>query len=319
MSCCCAIFNPNAGSADESAAFESAARERGDVDFCKTDAAGDGAKLAEQRARDGCPVVLAAGGDGTVSEVVTGLMRARESGVNPLPKLLIVPLGTGNDLARTFELPEEPADVLPLLDDGETAPLDVMRWSLEGDDVKDGRQSGWAINVIAGGFSSKLQAALTKDVKKTWGPLAYVRAGAATADELEKPHDVGLSIDGGRPQKFEAVNVIVANARFAGGGIAVAPMADPGDAQLNLVAISPGEDGLDLASLAASLFTGEIDENEHVINVPGTRFVIDATPPMPFNVDGDKIGSGTMTVEVIPAALQALRPRSPARSQAARP
>lgn len=306
MSRCSIIFNPNAGSADEVAAFDQAARERGDVDFCRTEQAGDGARLAEQAARDGRKLVLAAGGDGTVSEVVTGLMRAREAGVTQLPALLVVPLGTGNDLARTFDLPDYPPDVLPLIDTGERMPLDVMRWKLTGD---EGEKTGWAINVIAGGFSSKLQSALTKEVKQAWGPFAYLRAGAATPEGLD-PHDLSMSIDGGRPQKLLALNAIIANAKFAGGGIAVAPQANPGDGKLDLVIIAPGEDGFDLAALAACVLSGDILEHELVVNVPGKHFVLEADPPMPFNVDGDRVGAGRLEVEVIPNALTVVRPKA---------
>lgn len=307
MPSCCVIFNPVAGSADESEAFEIAARARGDVEFVQTEREGDGSRIAEQAARDGHRLVLAAGGDGTVREVVIGLMRAREDGVTQLPALLIVPLGTGNDLARTFGLPDDPADVVPLIDDGERVPLDVMRWKLTSD---TGEASGWASNVIAGGFSAKLHQSLTPEIKHAWGPFAYLRAGAATPEGLD-PHDLSISIDGGRPQKLLALNAIIANAQFAGGGIAVAPQANPGDGLLDLVVISPGEDGFDLAGLAASILAGDILEHELTIKVPGKHFILEADPPMPFNVDGDRVGAGRLEVEVIPNALTMVRPKPP--------
>ncbi len=301
----CVIFNPGSGSADESEEFEQRVDSLAGLDFCQTAQDGDAADLAETAAHEGREIVVAAGGDGTVSQVVTGLMRAREAGVTSLPALLIAPFGTGNDLARTFEQPPEPLESLNLIETAPRRPLDVMKWRLV---TAEGEKSGWAVNVLAGGFSSQLQASLTPEIKKTWGPLAYVRAAVGTASELE-PFELTFSVDDGPRQTMSVLNAIVANARFAGGGIAVAPHADPGDGLLDLVIISAGE-GLQLAGLAVDLVSGDVLTNELVVNVRGAKFHLESTPPMPFNVDGDKAGEGTLEVEVIAGALQIIAPPS---------
>ena len=303
----CVVFNPGSGSAHTADAFAAKARGRGDLGFCQTEGAGDAAELAQKSARDGCRVVLAAGGDGTVSGVVTGLMRARAAGVDPLPDLLVIPLGTGNDLARALGLPDDPCATLDLLDGGAgTAPLDVIAWSLDGGGGDDGPREGWAVNVLAGGFSSKLQAALTPEIKKRWGPLAYFRAAVETTSELS-PHRLRISVDGSAPRRLAALNAIVANARYAGGGVDVAPEADPTDGLLDLVVVEPGN-ALDMAALAARFLAGDILEDEHVETARGRHFVIESEPPMPFNVDGDRTGAGRLDARVEPAALRVIVP-----------
>ena len=300
----CVIFNPGAGSADESDAFREKVEQSGQLDFCKTEREGHAAELAIDAAKKGRPAVVAAGGDGTVSEVVTGLMRARESGEGDIPALCIAPLGTGNDLGRTAGMPEDPCDVLDALLAERTIvkKLDVMQWTL--DEAVDGpprQHSGWAVNVIAGGFSSQLQDSLTPELKKTWGPLAYLRAALSTAQEVD-PFDLAMSIDGRPIQRMACLNLVVANARYAGGGIDVAPNADPGDGQINLVIVSPGE-ALSMAGFGLDLFSGEVLENERTVNVHGKSFVLESDPPMPFNIDGDRVGKGRLTVKVLPGVL----------------
>lgn len=317
----CVVFNPGAGSAERIEELRTLISRDPRMELCPTEGPGDGEKIAQRAARDGVLVVMAAGGDGTIREVVTGLMRthqgasgaARRAAGSPdkpgkapkLPDLLIVPMGTGNDLARTLDLPESTAALLALLEAGRRRALDVLRWSLA---CTDGScKSGWCVNVIAGGFAAKLKRALTPEVKKFWGPLAYARAALGSVDEIEHPHKLSFRVDDGPPQSADAINVIIANARFAGGGVEVAPQADPSDGRLELVVITPGG-LLDLAEVTAKLLMGEVETSAHTFTVSARVLEISAEPALPFNIDGDPAGSGTLTVEVVPAALHVLVP-----------
>ena len=302
----CVVFNPNAGSAERIELLREAVEANGAVELCSTDAPGDAGKLAAGAVRDGRRVLIAAGGDGTVSEVVAGLMDARQHDPDaPMPALLVVPMGTGNDLCRTFDLPEEPAEALALLDTGRRVPLDVMRYTLEPADGGETKK-GWCVNVAAGGFAAKLKQVLTHDLKKRWGPLAYARAAIGSASELD-PHDLTFQVDEHPPQRLDAVNVIVANARFAGGGIEVAPEADPGDGLMEFVVILPG-DWMERVDIVANLLAGNLHESGHVIRIPCRRLVLDATPAMPFNIDGDPVGEGKFTLEIIASPLEIIVP-----------
>jgi diacylglycerol kinase (ATP) len=298
------IFNPNAGSAEEIDAVKEALRGHAGLRLEPTDHEGHPAELAEQAARDGASVVVAAGGDGTVNEIVCGLMQARKAGVDELPAVAIAPLGTGNDFARTLGVHDlTTVQAIERLDTFQACPLDIIAWQMDTDDV---RREGFAVNALAGGFSSQLQASLTKDLKKTWGPFAYVRAAFEEFGRLES-YGLTFCIDGGPSQKVEVLNVVIANGRFAGGGIEVAPPARTGDGRLDLLIIQPGP-MLDVASLGPALLSGTIDEADLTIHVPGEKFVLEATPPIPFNIDGDRLASGRLEANVVPHALRVLCP-----------
>lgn len=302
----CVVFNPSAGSADEVENLKELVALAPSITFCETGHEGHATQLAREGVERGDTWVIAAGGDGTVREVATGLaeaVMARADTASAAPSLLIVPLGTGNDLARTLELPDDPAAALNLVQYGRIRPLDLYRWRRG--DAQEGWE-GWGINVAAGGFSAKLADVLTPEMKHRWGPLAYTRAAVASMDEL-RPYRVTLHIDDAPPKRMTALNVIIANARFAGGGIQVAPEADCSDGLLDIVVVHPGG-MLDLTGLAARFVTGSALESELVDHSRGRRVTVHSEPAMHFNVDGDPVGEGTFTFECVPAAVQVLCP-----------
>ena len=300
------MFNPAAGSAERVEQLRALIETDDSFELCKSEGPGHVGELAGNAVRDGRRVVVAAGGDGTISEVVGGLMDAREAEPGrEMPHLLVIPMGTGNDFRRTFDLPEELEESVRLFEAGRTKPLDVMRWRLEPADGGEAR-TGWSVNVVAGGFAAKLTEVLTPEMKKTWGPLAYARAALSSAEVLD-PHATTISIDGGPAQTIDAVNLVVANARFAGGGIEVAPHADPTDGRLDFVAIKPGN-FLEYVGVTKDLIAGEVDENDHAYRVSCRSITVEGRPPLPFNVDGDPVGEGRLSVEVVPNALRVLVP-----------
>ena len=116
-----------------------------------------------------------------------------------------------------------------------------------------------------------------------------------------------FTVDGGPPQKASVMNVVAANGRFAGGGIEVAPHADPSDGLIELVAASPGK-WTEMVSVTARLLAGELDESKHVFRVPAKTLVLEGEPPLPFNIDGEFVGEGRLALEIVPAALQIFVP-----------
>ena len=253
---------------------------------------GDAAVLARELALAGCPLVIAAGGDGTASEVARGLIPLRTE-----TRFGLLPLGTGNDLARTLGIPLNDVDAaLDLIDGGRERAMDAIAVE-PADSVRT-----YAVNVAAGGFSGQVDEMLTPELKARWGPLAYLWSAAKVLPDLTD-YRTTLSFDDGAAEQVHALNVIVANARSCGGGWAVAPTADPEDGLLDVVVVRYGS-ALDLARVAVRLAGG--DYMDEVIHRRARAVTIEANPPMWFNVDGELVSRAAITFRVVPRALRVL-------------
>jgi diacylglycerol kinase (ATP) len=287
----CAILNPEAGSAQR----DGLRAELDDLglDWWATQAAGDAADLAERAAGGDYDRVIVLGGDGTIHEVVNGLMTVEEP-----PALAVVPLGTGNDLARTLALPEDPLEALALVPDGPTHALDLICVRPE-----DG-PTRYAINAAAGGFSGQVDEQLTPEMKQTWGPLAFLLGAVSALPEMEN-YETRIAYDDGEADLVDAFNVIVANGRTVGGGKPVAPVANPEDGLLDVVTIQGGTI-LELSQVAAQLVAGTYLDHDLVQHRRVTSVRIAARPGMWFNVDGELLTKEPVTFEVVPQALPVL-------------
>jgi diacylglycerol kinase (ATP) len=287
----CVLFNPRSGSASQMESLrEALARDRS-LTVCELGPDDDLREHAAKAGRDGFDAVAVAGGDGSVSAVVNGLVQAR-----PQPQLAILPLGTGNDFCRTMAIPLDPAAAAELLRTAKPRAIDVVRVT--------GGFSGHMVNAATGGFSGQVASEATSDVKAAWGPLAYLRA--ALGPVTDPPHyRVTIRFDGGPGQTLDVLNVVVANARTAGGGFAVAPAANPEDGQLDVVIVRAG-DTLDLSVVAARLMAGDYLADENVIHRRAERVEIESEPPMPFSIDGELCEGSRFSFNVIPGAIRVL-------------
>lgn len=286
----CVIHNPQSGSAAELAPLLPRLQSRG-FELCPTDHPGHARELAVLAARRNRTLVIAAGGDGTVSEVASGLIDVPGT----TSTLAILPQGTGNDLARTLAIPLDTELAIDAIADARTATLDAIELTIAG-------QRRLCINVTAGGFSGQVSEATTAERKQTWGPLAYLRSALGELTELTR-YRAWIRIDGGPEREVQLLNAILANARTAGGGTAVAPSADPTDGRFDVVLVHGGGT-LDIAGVAARLVAGNYTDSEIVEHVVASSFALRSDPPMPFNVDGELVGETDLSARVLPAALR---------------
>lgn len=288
----CVILNPQAGTAARSGEDLASRLRAAGYDVRLTSAGGEATQIARERALAGAPLVVAAGGDGTISEVANGLLDAHTGA-----RLGLLPLGTGNDLARTLDIPLGDVDAaLALLRQGRERVIDVI--AVEPDDAP----RTYAVNVAAGGFSGQVDEVLTPELKARWGPLAYVFSAARVLPDLTG-YRTTLAFDDGQAEQVEALNVIVANARSCGGGVAIAPGADVEDGLLDVVVVRFSK-LLDLARVALRLARGDDLDDADVYRRRARAVRITASPPMWFNVDGELVSKAAVTFRVVPRALR---------------
>lgn len=284
----CILINPNAGSADAAEAVRSHAASLDGV-VCRTSpdpATSD--RFVEQAIHDGVVRIVAAGGDGTINSVLNAI-RQRRADV----QLGLVPLGTGNDLARTLAIPSELESALTVATSGPARPIDlyVVTWS---------GSSRFGINVAAGGFSGQVDEALSSDLKATWGPMAYLMGAAQVIPNLEK-YTTHITVDGETRERIRVLNVVVANGRTAAGGRPVAPTANPCDGLLDVVIVKQGK-ASELAKVATQLVTGNYLESSLVTHQRVRHIAVASEPGMWFNVDGELITNEPLSIEVMPRA-----------------
>jgi diacylglycerol kinase (ATP) len=210
----------------------------------------------------------------------------------------LLPLGTGNDFARSLSLPTDLAEALEVIRMGKTRPLDVVRVSGCGERLM--------INVSAGGFAGVVNDKITPEIKAAWGPLSYLRGFVEALGDLQD-YTASISLDHAAPQQMEVLNIVVANAGYVARGIPIAPAADPGDGLLDLVAIRVVP-AAQLVLLAPRILAGMHLDHEHILHLRARHIAIESTPPMTFNADGETLGEGPITFEVHPAAISFLVP-----------
>lgn len=284
----CIIINPNAGNDEQSKRLQEVL-ESHHVECWRTQEKGDGKRLVERALAEGYECIAAAGGDGTIHEIANALLAAEKEAV-----LGIVPLGTGNDLARTLCIPDDPAEAVKLFQSGEVHRLDAIRVEFE-------ETQCYAINASAGGFSGQVDKAMSSAMKDTWGPFAYILGAVGALPELEE-YEARITFDDLEEVSYEVYNIVVANGRTIGGGKQVAPYANPEDGLLEVMVIVTGS-LMEMTGVASQLLSRTHLNNPHVGYRRAKRVHIDSRPGMAFNVDGELVTEKPVTFTVEAGAL----------------
>ena len=283
------IFNPKAGSVEDAQRTAEQLNRLRPIALTITKKKGEAEKSARQAARRGCDYLIVAGGDGTLNEVINGVARTKDR-----PKIGIAPLGTGNDFARTLDLPLTLKENIDILRAGDSRSIDIVR-------VRSDR-TRYFVNVAAGGFSGIVRKKTTPEIKKDWGPLAYIRGAAAALPKLHA-YKTRIVLDDDEELSTVLYNVVVGNGRFAAGGLPVAPKADPTDALLDVVLI-PKRNAAEMAVVAAKIILGKHFSSRAIIFRRAKKVSVRSRPGMWFNVDGELVGRAPATFQIMPHALK---------------
>jgi diacylglycerol kinase (ATP) len=285
----CVILNPAAGSAQTVEGLRDKLALLGSCEIKTTSAERGAQQLARDAASAGCEQIISAGGDGTLNEIVNGLAEQHSHA-----RVGILPLGTGNDFARSLDLPLDIDECVEIIARSHTRAIDLVRVTSD--------QPRFFVNVSAGGFSGLVDEKLTPEIKKSWGPLAYLRCAAAALPEL-RAYKTKIVFDDAEAIAANLYNVIVANGRYVAGGIPVAPEALINDGLLDVFLI-PEKPTAELTMLVAQILLGKHVGNEAVTYRRAAKIAVDSKPGMWFNVDGELVGNEPALFEVLPAAMQ---------------
>jgi lipid kinase YegS len=235
-------------------------------------------------------LVVAAGGDGTLNEVLHGLMDLSEAA---RPMLGIMPLGTANDFATGCGIPRDPAKALALCMRAEGVPIDVGK-----------ANDHWFINAASSGFGAEITATTSPELKRLLGPAAYTVMGAILAINLHRYQ--GRLILPDREITGSGPVAIVGNGRQTGGGIQVAPRACIDDGLLDVLVVRQISA---TALLAAARELQQLPaDGEYILYCQTPWLEVHPEEAIPVNLDGEPLSLSTVRYEAVPKAIQLIVP-----------
>jgi diacylglycerol kinase (ATP) len=296
------IVNPASDNGRTARRWPEIARAAGahglDLDVRATESAGHASELTRAALEEGAGLIVAVGGDGTVSEVANGFFSSGVP-VRANAELAIVPRGSGCDFVKTFRIPKQVEQAAAVAAGGHVQTVDLGRvrytdW--------DGRPAERIFcNVASAGLTGVAADRVNRSGKPLGATVAFAWGTVVTFAGYRNSR-FRVRIDE-RDLDQVCNNVIVANCRFYASGMKIMPMADPGDGLLDVLVW--GDVGrADLARNLHKLYRGTHIGHPKA-DISRARLVtVEPDVPLPIEADGETPGVTPATFEVVPAALR---------------
>lgn len=270
-----------------------------------TTRAGEATAIARDALTSGIERVVAVGGDGTLNEVLNGYLTSSGEAVNQSAALGLIPSGTGSDFRRTIGL-RGWRDALDVCIAGRTRSIDAARVWFKDEQGNDA--SRFFINLASFGLGGDVSE-LVNRWRDRW-PLwlgGHARFAAAAIGALNRYKNVAVKItlDGESQHRIETNLFIVANGRFAGGGMMLAPHAELDDGLLDVV-LTDRATRLDVIRELPRIRRGGYLKNPKVTELRAREVSIDAAEPVRIDLDGDMIGSTPAVIVALPREIRFL-------------
>jgi len=273
---------------------------------------GEATELAANAARKGTKLIIACGGDGTISEVANGILS-----VGSDTELGILPSGTGGDFRKTIGIPAGAAAAARILRDGQTRLIDVGKITFTNDDGEPA--SRYFLGVASFGMSADVIARVkeggpdwlpTKGPKWLTGRLSFGVAMLQTAARKSATRVV-VQLDDDAARHLTVANLCIANARYFGGGMKIAPNARLSDGKFDVVSIGDLGAARILAN-APRLYVGahlSMADVGHSLAAKVVARAVDENQRIEVEVDGEIPGRLPATFHLLPKALRVRSPR----------
>ena len=274
-------------------------------DYQFTESAGHAAVLARKAAQDGYRILIAVGGDGTVSEIAHGLLSSGQAGTVALG---IIGTGTGNDLIRSLGLSRDYNSACRLITSGYQKHAGrIEEWSTCIDagwveyTVGGERRTRYFVNGAGVGFDAEVADAASR-VRWRLGHAAPFLMGLLRVLPLYRNKQVRLTIDG-RIENRCVLSIVVSNGAYFGGGMKIAPTASLVDRKLDLVVI--GDAGkLELLRVFPRVYLGTHTGHPKVRAEKVEDVAISSDERILLQADGEIVGEGPVSLRIVPQALR---------------
>jgi diacylglycerol kinase (ATP) len=273
---------------------ELAAAKGLDGDALVTEGPDHAVELARRAATSGAGLVVVVGGDGTVNEVVNGLVTAGNHDV----ELAVVPRGTGDDFARTFGIPTDIERALAVAANGQTRPVDVGRATYA---AGEGTAERYFANFAGAGISGAIARRGARTSRRLGAKAAYMWA---TATVFVRWSSVPMRIElDGEMREGPMFEVVISNGMYAAGGMKIAPDARPDDGHFDAVLIGDISKA-DFVTTFPKIYRGTHTSHPKVDIVRASTITVDTSQPLPVVLDGEQPGKTPARFELVPRALK---------------
>ena len=270
----------------------------GSVDVRFTEAKTDGRRIAHEEATAGRGLIVAMGGDGTISEVADGILDAGGKS-----ELGIIPRGTGGDFRRSLDLDDDIGRAARRIRETPARLIDAGRVSFVADNGSQAERH--FVNVVSFGFSSDVARQANTSSKRLGGRVAFLSATVRSLVSYDHV-DVVLSVDDQPERRMSVLLAAIGNGRFFGGGMRICPEALLDDGLFDLVTVGNlGRVGV-MANIHR-IYSGHHLTMKEVQGTRGRRMKVapaDREAKIPLEVDGETPGHLPASFELLPGALR---------------
>ncbi len=255
-----------------------------------TEGPGHASQLAREALERGSRFIVAVGGDGTVHEVVNGMI-VDDKAVNPDAVLGVVAAGSGCDFIKTFGIPATPAHAVSHLDGDESFTIDIGKVTFMKDGVETTR---YFPNIAEVGIGAATVGKAAR-MPRWMGPTIYFFAFWLTLFKHKSANVVVDLVD----KKYEGPmnNMVVANGQFFGGGMKIAPKAAPTDGLLDIQVEHARK--RESVAILPKVYKGQHLPHPDILEAKRVRCSITADRPLPVEADGELLGETPAQFEVL--------------------
>jgi len=259
----------------------------------------DACESARRAVLEGSDLIVAVGGDGTIQEVVNGMLSAAAQDYSSC-ELGILNWGTGHGFAQSLRLPDTLEEQLKLLSNGSGRPVDVGKIFYTDD--AGNPASRYYVNECQVGIGSEVVRSVTPGDKKLGGRLAF---GVKTLSLLLRHPSqlIRVAIDGGPEIASRLIGVMATNGDYAAGGMNLAPMAQVNDGKLDLLLIHEQTLPLRLWNFGR-IYSGKHIGSSKIDYCQAARVTLSSSETVSVGADGEVLGRLPCSIEVVPSAIR---------------
>lgn len=275
----------------------------GPVTVYETQAPGHAIELAAEAIDAGHRTLIAVGGDGTVNEVINGILLKDESPESGITVGLI-PQGTGSDLRRAVQVPLPEEAAIDTLRSGTTASIDVMKVTYRRSDGADAMR--YSVNLTSFGMGGAVAARANRSSKPLGGTVTFLVATAVTALGF-RGNKVSIKLDEEELKDVLIMNVAVGNGQYHGAGMMICPRAVMDDGLLDVTVVEK----MSLWEITRNirmLYDGTVYDHPKVHFKRTKRLVATSDKSASIEIDGEPIGHLPLKITILPGALRMIVP-----------